>query len=183
MTPAVRGSFQNCGSAGLGQMIRRLLTDGMVVDLFDAGEGSKNRALFENEVFQLGIHKYARRPSKELRVQPVRNSFYANLRLRNPHERPRHPRSPSRPISTPRLFPLGKDDTKYRKIYVGRGPGREGAGPGHAGGRARGDPGAVGGRLHRHQPSAAAGAPQAARARSSTTRRPPTTTSSSPTTF
>src|SRR5207249_8017194 len=45
----------------------------------------------------------------------------------------------------------------------GRGrPGREGVGQGHARRVARGAAGAVGGRLRRHQPLSAAGAPEAA---------------------
>ena len=54
------------------------------------------------------------------------------------------------------LFPLGKDKTPYRKLTGAGRAGREDHGPRHAGGRARGDPRAGGGGVHRHQPSAAA---------------------------
>ena len=60
------------------------------------------------------------------------------------------------------LFPLGPDKTPYRKLEVDGVRGREGDGQGHAGGQPRGAARAGRGRLHRHQSSAAAGAPQAA---------------------
>ncbi len=93
-----------------------------------------------------------------------------------------HPVPPYR--HTP-LFPLGKDDTPYRKIEVrpaNRRARRENHGPRHAGGRARGDARARGGGVHRHQSSAAARPPRAAQEDPRATRRRPTTTSSSPTT-
>ncbi len=60
------------------------------------------------------------------------------------------------------LFPLGPDKTPYRKLEVGGVTVEKVDGQGHAGGRARGAARAGRGRLHRHQSSAAPGAPQAA---------------------
>ena len=91
-----------------------------------------------------------------------------------------HPLPPYR--HTP-LFPLGKDTTTYRKltadgVRVETILGREVLVVSHEAMRAL-----VGGRVHRHQSSAAPRRISPRSSRSSRTRRRPTTTSSSPSTF
>ena len=70
------------------------------------------------------------------------------------HERPRP--QPIPPYKHTPLFPLGKDTTHLPQAHRRRRAGREDHGPRHAGGRARGAARARRGRVHRHQPSAAA---------------------------